>query len=241
MKKRLLIFSIFLFLATSLYAKIKIAPEAGFNFSLYTYNLTNPTYYASHLPNSSGATIYLNYRVGCNFEFPINEKFSFQTAANYVRSSWEMKRIVDYRFVDPYYLGNGIDPLDTPSIHVTMQTIEIPFLLMVRPIKSRWFIGFGPHLGINIAAFQNYKDTHRTTDVSLNIGQDRSLIKRFDLGAGIVAGYELKNGFYFKGGFNAALGNLIPSSRAKDDGNIYHGNFFITAGRWLRHNVSSSK
>ncbi len=96
--------------------------------------------------------------------------------------------------------------------------------------SNGFFAGGGPSLSFGIAGTSKEEDNGIKTSEKVKFGNsDDDDMKSFDLGANIVAGYQLKNGFLIAANYNIGLSNLAPGSDP-DKGKLKSSYFGIRLG-----------
>jgi Outer membrane protein beta-barrel domain len=79
--------------------------------------------------------------------------------------------------------------------------------------SNGFFAGGGPTLSFGISGTSKSESGGVKTSEKVKFGNgDNDDMKSFDLGANIVAGYQLKNGFLIAANYNLGLSNLAPGS-----------------------------
>jgi Outer membrane protein beta-barrel domain len=79
--------------------------------------------------------------------------------------------------------------------------------------SNGFFAGGGPTLSFGISGTSKAESGGTKTSEKVKFGNgDNDDMKSFDLGANIVAGYQLKNGFLIAANYNLGLSNLAPGS-----------------------------
>jgi long-subunit fatty acid transport protein len=80
----------------------------------------------------------------------------------------------------------------------SINTLDIPLNLFYRN-SNGFFIGVGPSIGLGLAAKFHTEDpaTGEHVDIKIDFGSEPGELRRFNLAANIMAGYELENGFGF--------------------------------------------
>lgn len=96
--------------------------------------------------------------------------------------------------------------------------------------SNGFFAGGGPTLSFGISGTSKAESGGTKTSEKVKFGNgDNDDMKSFDLGANIVAGYQLKNGFLIAANYNIGLSNLAPGS-GPDKGKLKSSYFGIRLG-----------
>ena len=114
------------------------------------------------------------------------------------------------------YSNEGYQPIvyDTKAtIHVSF--LKIPVNLLYRSAKdTKWTFGLGPYFAFGLGG--NYKsDNTNNNKIKINFGNnpDKDDLKRMDLGADLMAGYQLNDQFMVRGALDMGLIDyLTPGS-----------------------------
>lgn len=168
MKKRTIIFFLFLYQSILLDAKAqfktnpKFGIRVGTNFSRFTKTFTNNKFY-------------LNYSIGVTFEKPFNQKFSYISEISYSKQG-------------NIALANNPSP-SYKKLLTKYDYITAPLFIRYKPPKSILFLTGGMQIAylvnnetifLPIKGFTNYSDP---------------LLKRWDSGILLGTGIRLKNHF----------------------------------------------
>lgn len=129
------------------------------------------------------------------------------------------------------YEGYKADVYDTKAtIHVSF--LKLPVNLVYKPgdASGKWFIGLGPYLAAGIGGHYVSQDTK----VSIHFGSnaDNDDLKRFDIGADLMGGYQATDKILVRAAFDIGIINyLTPGSTA--DASAHTLSFGITAAYLL--------
>lgn len=83
-------------------------------------------------------------------------------------------------------------------------SLEIPLNFVYRPDnKAGFFAGAGPVLGYNLSGKEKAHDESE----AIEFGTEAGKIKRFDLGANALVGYQLSNGVFFSANYTLGFTN----------------------------------
>lgn len=240
MKQTLIILFLLIGMQQTGTAKIKIAPEGGLNFALYSYRdyyytQTSMGYYSyTDKYEYRYKTLAADYRVGCNFEVALSKHFFLQPAVFFLKSRYEWYRFID----DGYVSGSGSTrKFDTILYKTAVYSLNVPAYLVYKlNVGKKCMIALagGPYIDLNMGG----KTTFDGLDlkIALTIGGNSGAITRFEAGAGGFAAFQLQNGIYFKAGYQAAFNDLIPNQGNSMVGSLHHSSMGITAGYFLGTN-----
>ena len=157
---------------------------------------------------------------GIVVEIPIAKNFSFEPAINFVQKGTKDEQS-----------SGGL----TEKVKLSINCIELPlnFIFNARGYNGNFFIGAGPSLAFAISGKWKLDDGTTTATQSLKFGNgDNDDLKRFDLGANFITGYNFNKGLQFSVNYNAGLSNLIPGGST--DGKLKSHYFGIKLGYFLK-------
>lgn len=188
MKKIMLLAACATMFGTTANAQGGIAPEIGLN-------LANMHYKINDVKLDDG--IKLGVRAGVNFNIPITpDRLVLQPGLFY--------SIQGMKSDENGYKDN-----------ITLHYAQIPVNLIYSfndPSEGRFFIGVGPYLGIAFSGKNKYSGGGSDGTEKLKFGSDSTQdLGRFDYGAQVTAGYQLRSGIFFRGTYQHGIGNLVPS------------------------------
>lgn len=172
---------------------IKPGIVAGVNFQ----NINGKDYSGDKLEYD----LLTGFHVGANLLFPISEEIGFQPGI--------------------LYSSKGTVISKSPDSKLKISYVEIPLNVLYRGQLGNNFVllGFGPYAAFGVGGEVSV-DKLKT---DLEFGNEADItnpfvVKRFDAGANIFAGYELGNGLLFQ--LNAQLGLLKvnPDVKGVSDG-----------------------
>jgi hypothetical protein len=142
----------------------------------------------------------MGFTVGAIVDVPISETFAFQPAVNFVTKGAKQEES-----------GGGV----TAKFSINLAYVEVPFNFVYRAStgSGSFFVGAGPSVGFIVSAKQKTKvtggglDEESEEDIPTGSGEDE--LKPLEIGANILAGYELANGVYIALNYNLGMSNLI--------------------------------
>lgn len=115
----------------------------------------------------------------------------------------------------------------------TLNYIEVP--LNFAYAAHGFMIGAGPSVAMGISGYDKYSSStqpQEKTKVKFGNTNDDD-IKRFDLGANFLTGYQFSNSLMIAANFNLGLSNLIPGD-ASSDAKAKNNYFGLKIGYTLR-------
>jgi hypothetical protein len=163
--------------------------QSNFSFGLKTgFNASLPQI----SPTVKGAEMLPTFHVGAFGEYGLNDKLSFQAGL----------------------LFNGRGTSIAHEDHhddLKLYGLDIPLMVMYR--TNGLFFGAGPSIGFNIAGnFHSHEEDGTETEQKIKFGSAANEKKPLNYGLNLIAGYELKNGFFAQAGFLYDLTNWSNAS-----------------------------
>jgi Outer membrane protein beta-barrel domain len=149
------------------------------------------------------------FTAGIIASIPAGKNFGIQTGAH-----WVQKRTKEEEDEDKFSL--------------TVNSIEIPMNLVYNS-SSGFFAGAGPSVSFAVSGKMKFNDL--SEDAKFGDGED-DLMRGFDFGANILAGYKSPGGFLVMANFNQGISNLM-SVRA-DNSSVRSHYFGIRLGYVLK-------
>ena len=186
--KSISIFAMLMILLTSysinLKAQVGIQAGASFaNWSVKPSDSENPFKY------KTGITAGLFTRI------PFGTGFSLQPAINFVQKGCTQK--------DEYSIDK-----------ITLNYIEIPVNFVYTLKDNGFFIGAGPSVAFGISGKEKYVDKSdpsysETNTIKFGTStDDESKLKPTDIGANLLAGYQMASGFLITANYNIGLSDI---------------------------------
>ena len=230
MKKLLLLLVGVGMLHVSGYAQFRLGPEIGLNVSNINQN-------ASSLNTGSGASIssitsllssYTNnygLRVGVNAEYSFSESFALQSGLYYsmMGASTNAQSLS--------FSGLNIS-LGAGSVRLNYLHVPVYAVYKVDAGSGKFVMGAGPFISYCLSGTTNLGaikldtlGTFPASSTAISFGSDSSSIKALDYGIGMMAGYEMANGLYFKVGYNYSLQNISNANGTTEKNSC----FFVSA------------
>lgn len=173
--------------------RIKFGPEAGITYASYKVTLTGL--------GSESSDRKLGFRGGFLVDFSINGHYHIQPGASIVM------------------LG-GVNSDDSTKTATNLTYIQVP-VNFVYTLKENYGLFFGAGIYYGYAIAGNYKETDKKKDetqkTSIVFG-DSGDFKRSDFGVNVLAGYQLKGGFFVKAYYMQGLSNTaaLPGVTSKN-------------------------
>ncbi len=200
-------------------AQISFGGQLGANlaFGKASTDYVDP-YLSTTLTNDPKA----GFLAGVLAEIPLGEKLAFRPELNFIQKG------------STTGISNAIFGID-PQQKITLNYIELPLNVVYKLNvgSGNFFFGLGPALAFGISGKVKLSDPTDPTDPGLNrtakvkfdgkksddipssAKDNDAHLKRFDIGANILAGYKLQNGLFFKLGYNYGILNIDPNKDNK--------------------------
>lgn len=130
---------------------------------------------------------------------PIGTNFAFLPAINFVQKGAVPK---------------GLQSDENEKI--TLNYIEVPLNFAFR--THGFMIGAGPSVAIGFSGNDKYSSSSQPEEkTTVKWGNsDEDDLKRMDLGANFLTGYQFANGFMITANYNLGLSNLVPGTSSSD-------------------------
>lgn len=180
--------------------------------------------FASYRIKAAGFNVGADTKIGLTggilVDVPFSKNFSFQPAFNFVQKGTQYK-----------YSDQGF----SEESKTTVNCLEIPlnFLYNYNVSNGTFFVGAGPSVAFAISGKEKYKDPTTSYEEDISFGNDPNNddMKGFEVGANMLGGYRMSNGFLVSLGFNAGLSDLIPGG--SDEGTVKSNYFSVKIGYML--------
>jgi hypothetical protein len=110
-----------------------------------------------------------------------------------------------------------------PTIYDTKATIHVSFIKIPLNViykssgtDSKWKFGLGPYFGIGVGG--HYTDENTTGKIKINFGNNANNddLKRVDIGADLMAAYEVTDQIWIRGTFDFGLANYLTPGSTQD-------------------------
>jgi len=159
-------------------------------------NVSN--YYFSQAGNTYKNSFVVSGRVGGIFDIALSRHF----------------------FIEPgiFYVVNGtvMTPNESTQEHIYVYTAEIPLNLLYKfgnARGNRFFVGAGGYGAYNFGGTNNFNPVSFYPG-NIKIGDDKNtdMFTPIDFGVGINAGYQQKDGLFFRASYQVGLANLSPDT-----------------------------
>jgi hypothetical protein len=204
MKKVLLSAAAMLVAALS-FGQVKFGVVAGPNFSSATTKLGG---------DKNTSSLITHIRAGITVDLPLADEFFIGTGL--------------------LYAGKGGKDKDNGDVKTTLSYLQVPVLFTYKPEvgNGNLVLGVGPYLAYGIGG--KYKGSAGNVSLEAKAFDDEAgemKLNRFDAGAGIQVGYEMKQGLYF--GLNTDLGLVNVASEkeiAGADHSFKNTSFGVSVG-----------
>jgi len=114
------------------------------------------------------------------------------------------------------------------SIHVGFLKIPINLIYKSTEKDNKWFFGIGPYIAPSLGGHY-YAQNHRTTILFGNNAINDNL-KRVDIGADLMAGYQINEKIFVRASFDFGLINYVTPGSTADNAKAHTLNLGLTAG-----------
>ncbi len=203
MKINLFFTAIFAFSMSAVFSQIKYGLSAGVSISNGTSQDKE-----EHVKETYDPITGLN--IGLFTILPIGKKISLNPAINF--NQLGSKETESYESL-------GGEPF-TIDIWAKANCLELqlPVLYNTDVAKGKFFIGAGPTFTLAVNGKTKVNITGEVPEErKIKFGNsDNDDLRPFDIGANILVGYAIKNGFYVSANYNLGLLNLTPGKDAND-------------------------
>lgn len=124
----------------------------------------------------------------------------------------------DHISVQPSVLFNSKGTLYTSKNKIKMLAIDLPVNFLYK--TGGFFLGLGPNFSYGISAKANLseegdEDWYKKQPVGEG-GEEKSMLKRFEIGANLTMGYQFKNNFLISTNYTQGINNI--SGYGMDEG-----------------------
>jgi hypothetical protein len=191
------------FILISIYAFLNTA-QAQSSFGIAA-GATFASYKATIETISITSKTKTGFTVGVVSSFPMGKSFSFQPNLNFLQKGGTLKA-------------------DGSTDKTTLNYLELPlnFVYNTHSSKGKFFIGAGPSLSFGLSG----KDKFEEGSSKIKFGSDQEDdFKPFEIGINVLAGYQLKNGFFIDANYNAGLNDIANVSDGFEG--KYHNRFLV--------------
>jgi hypothetical protein len=152
-------------------------------------------------------------------------------------------RISNHLYVLPgfHFMMNGYNQNTAKGdLTYSINTLEVPFNLvykMDKPKGNRLIVGIGPYVALNMFGQRKYTPMDSSEYTwQLNIGTDaRDDMRMFDVGLGVLGGYEFEKGLFFRIYYQIGLNNM---SQIQDEYNYLKSK---ASGITIGYNIGAKK
>ena len=148
------------------------------------------------------STSKLGFTAGVLADISAGKKFSFQPAVNFVQKGFSQSDNSS---------GTNV------KVKATLNYIEVPlnFVFNSESPNSTFFVGAGPSFAMGVSGKATIIDDGEKVSVGLHFGSTpEDVMKRFDVGANILAGIRFKSGAFISANYNRGLSNNSTTSDA---------------------------
>lgn len=156
--------------------------------------------FSSMTSKASGVKVTYNktgFTAGVLAELPLGESgLHFRPALNFVQKGGDF---------------------EGASINLNYLEVPLDFTYKLDAGSGKLFLGAGPSFAVGMSG--KWKYDGESADVTFGSGEED--MKRMDIGANMLAGYQLSNGLFLSLNYNLGLSNISNGSDSKD-----HNNYF---------------
>jgi hypothetical protein len=184
----------------ALFTTVKVnAQKVQFGF---TGGLTIANYEARSNNNDESSDPKAGFTAGVLFRIAVLKHFIIQPEINFVQKGT----------VDKSNSGSGIDKVTLTTGH-----IEIPVNIMYASSKG-FFVGGGPAVSFAVSGSLKGETGGIKVSEKVHYGNgDNDIMKGFDFGGNILAGYKFKNGLLVSANYNLGFSNLVSNNPASSE------------------------
>ncbi len=192
---------------------------------------------ASAINNVTSAQTLFGPEVGLNLT-NIKEKYAGASISGTTKPGFKIGIVTDNYLGSNLYLQPGLffsakGTNSSQGDKIGINYIEVPINLLYK-FKTNTgnyvFVGAGPYFAVAVGG----QATSNGYTGKINIGSSETDdVKTFDFGLGFNAGYQLRQGLFFRGQYQFGLVNINPTHNAYgSDATVKNNGFSITVG-WL--------
>ena len=184
--------------------------EMGVNVANYFFSQDNNTYKNSFV---------ISGRIGGVFDIALSRHLYLEPGAFYAVN------------------GTTMTPNEGIPENIYLYTAEVPISVLYKlgnARGNRFFFGAGIFGGYNFGGTDNYTPTaNYPSNIKIGTDKNRDMFAPLDYGVGINAGYQQKDGLYYRVRYQVGLANLSPDT----DNNrfIRSSSFGAQIGYFFRH------
>lgn len=128
--------------------------------------------------------------------------------------------LTDHISVQPSVLFNSKSTLYTSKNSIKMLAIDVPVNFLYK--TGGFFIGLGPNLSYGLSAKADLsegdeQDWYEKQPVGEG-GEEKSMLKRFEIGANLTMGYQFKNNFIISSNYTQGINNISGMNMDESEG-----------------------
>ena len=193
--------------------ELKFGAKAGVNFSTLSVADQKETIFGKEVTTKINTGYRTGFHVGAFVEYGVSDNLFVEggLAYNNLGSTVES--------AEASVNGQTIGKREFKDTSFTLNTINVPLWVKYD------IAGFRPKVGLNLGYLLNVKAKNENTTTTYD-----DLEKRFDLGLGLGAEYNLPMGLFFDATFNLGLLNLASKSETESGIEIKNRVFQIGVG-----------
>ena len=240
MKKTILI-AAFTAVTTITMGQVRFGIQAGPNISMGRFRYNDAAFNGS-VTHEQKNQVNLGFVGGFVAEIPLSSSIAFRPELNYSRQGTK------YTYSVNYGLGTGEV---TQKINLSYIQVPLNFVYKVPAGTGSLFFGLGPSLELGLTGTNKISSSTDPTDPDYNKnidikfdgkklddidngnGDDRGHLKRFDVGANALVGYQMGMGLFMKVGYTHGLIDINPdkvNADIEDRASFKNKGLYITLG-----------
>jgi hypothetical protein len=196
--------------------ELKFGAKAGVNFSTFSVSDQKETILGKEVTTKFNTGYRTGFHVGAFVEYGISDVLFLEGGFAYNNIGATLKSVEESAKIGGETRTVKTDLKDASFI---LNTINVPLWVKYD------IAGFRPKVGLNLGYLLNVKAKNENTTTTYD-----DLEKRFDLGLGLGAEYNLPMGLFFDATFNIGLLNLASKSETESGIEIKNRVFQIGVG-----------
>jgi hypothetical protein len=130
--------------------------------------------------------------------------------------------LFSYEGYDPNLYGTRV------SIHVGFLKIPVNLIYKAHEGTARWFFGIGPYLACGLGG--HYVAQGNKTIIQFGNDPIKDNLKRIDIGADLMAGYQIDERILLRATFDFGVINYVTKGSTEDNASAHCLNLGISAG-----------
>jgi len=142
------------------------------------------------------------FSIGLTGDLALSEHFSLQPSLQYLQKGGEKS---GYLFTTQTKITIKLNYLDLP----------VNFIYHTSGKTGHFIFGAGPSFSYALSGKEKFATDQEKDEENFHFGSSDTTLKRFDMGANVLAGYEWNSGIYLQANFNYGLSNITNTSDDK--------------------------